>query len=86
LTSKNQDWEAAEKWIAYSDDLSRRLEVGVFLRAGTLDEFQSTKAKIYREKLDALRESVEARDVGTVGPNAMIVQEAYRRMRDAFRE
>lgn len=86
LTSKNEDWEAAEKWIAYSDDLSRRLEVGVFLRAGSLDEFQSTKAKIYREKLDALRESVEARDVETVGPNAMIVQEAYRRMSDAFRE
>ena len=63
LTSKNQEWEAAEKWISYSDDLSRRLEVGVFLRRGSIDEFMSTKAKIYREKLDALRESVESKNV-----------------------
>ncbi len=86
LTSKTQDWEAAEKWIAYSDDLSRRLEVGVFLRHGSLDEFKSTKAKLYREKLDALRESVETKNVETVGANAMAVQEAYRRMSDAFRD
>ncbi len=86
LTSKNQDWEAAEKWIAYSDDLSRRLEVGVFLRQGSIDEFMSTKAKIYREKLDALRESVESKNGETVGPNSMAVQEAYRRMSAAFRE
>jgi hypothetical protein len=86
LTSKTQEWEAAEKWISYSDDLSRRLEVGVFLRQGSIDEFMSTKAKVYREKLDALRESVESKNVETVGPNAMAVQEAYRRMSAAFRE
>jgi uncharacterized membrane protein YraQ (UPF0718 family) len=86
LTAKNQEWEAAEKWIAYSDDLSRRLEVGVFLRRGHLDEFMSTKARLYREKLDSLRESVEAKNTETVGPNAMAVQEAYRRMSEAFRE
>ena len=86
LTANTQEWEAAEKWIAYSDDLSRRLEVGVFLRRGSLDEFMTTKAKIYREKLDALRESVESKNVDTVGPNAMELHEAYRRMSAAFRE
>ncbi len=86
LTAKTQEWEAAEKWIAYSDDLSRRLEVGVFLRRGSLDEFMTTKAKIYREKLDILRESVESKNVETVGSNAMELHEAYRRMSTAFRE
>ncbi|MCH2183415.1 MAG: hypothetical protein MK108_15560, partial [Mariniblastus sp.] len=86
ISAKTKDWEAAEKWIAYSDDLSRRLEVGVFLRSGKIDEFQSTKAKIYRQRLDELKESVEARNADNVAERAMKVQDAYRRMSKAFKE
>ena len=85
LTAKTKDWEAAEKWISYSDDLSRRLEVGVFLRSGKIDEFQTTKAKLYRQKLDDLRMAVETRDEDTVEDKAMDVQRAYRRLSGAFR-
>ncbi len=84
LTAKNKDWEAADKWIRYSDDLSRRLEIGVFLRNGRVDKFQSAKAKIYREKLDALKEMVEARNGESVGEKAIEVHRAYLRMRSAF--
>lgn len=85
LTSKNEQWEAAEKWVAYSDDLSRRLEVGVFLRHGFVDEFQSTKAKVYRDKLDRLKEAVENRMDDRVDELAMDVSKAYLRLSDAFR-
>ncbi len=86
MTAKQEDWEAAEKWISYSDDLSRRLEVGVFLRNGKIDEFKTTKAKLYRQKLDDLRMAVETRNENTVVDKAMEVQNAYRRLSKAFRE
>lgn len=85
LSSKTEQWLAAEKWIAYSDDLSRRLEVGVFLRQGSVDEFLSTKARIYREKLDLLKEAVENRRPEPAKKLAMEVSKAYFRMSDAFR-
>ena len=86
MTAKQKDWEAAEKWISYSDDLSRRLEVGVFLRNGSVDEFKTTKAKLYRQKLEDLRTAVEMRNEETVVDKAMDVQKAYRRLSKAFRE
>ena len=86
LTSKNKDWEAAEKWIGYSDDLSRRLEVGVFLRNGSVGEFQSTKAKLYREKLDRLKVAVDSRNPDQIEDLAMDVSNAYLRMSSSFRK
>ena len=86
LSARNKEWEAAEKWIVYSDDLSRRLEVGVFLRNGSVSEFKTTKAKIYREKLDRLKESVEGRDPDGIEDLAMEVSTAFLRMSKTFRE
>ena len=85
VCSKTKNWEAAEKWIAYSDDMSRRLEVGVFLREGTVGEFQSGKAQNYREHLDRLKEAVESRNDKSVEKLAMEVSSAYLRMSDSFR-
>ena len=84
LAAKNKDWETADKWIRYSDDLSRRLEIGVFLRTGHVEKYQSAKAKIYREKLDILKEMVTDRDGQSIGKKAIEVHRAYLRMRSAF--
>ncbi|MEM9412178.1 MAG: permease [Planctomycetota bacterium] len=83
--ARTEDWEAAEKWIRYIDDLSRRLEVGVFLRNGSVDEFQSAKAKVFREKLDDLKHAVEAKDSTTSKELSFEVDKAYRRMKETFR-
>jgi uncharacterized membrane protein YraQ (UPF0718 family) len=86
LSAKTKDWEAAEKWIGYSDDLSRRLEVGVYLRQGSVSEFKTAKARVYRERLDDLKMAVDTRTESNIDDLAMEVQNAFRRMSAAFRE
>jgi len=85
LSSKNKQWEAAEKWIPFADDLSRRLEVGVFLRNGSVDEFLTAKAKTYRDKLDKLKELVEERDEENIEEYAMDLSDTYLRLSRAFK-
>lgn len=85
LSAKNQQWETAEKWIPFADDLSRRLEVGVYLREGSVDDFLSAKAKSYREKLDEVKELVEERNSDGIDELAMSLSDTYRRMSAAFR-
>ena len=84
LCSRNQKWEAADKWIRYADDQSRRLEVGVFLRKGSVGEFQSAKAKTYREKLDEVKAAVDQRDAKKAKTLSMELDNSYRQMRKAF--
>lgn len=86
LSAKNSEWEAAEKWIPFADDLSRRLEVGVYLREGSVDDFMSAKAKTYREKLDQVKELVDLRESEGIEELAMELSETYRRMSSAFRD
>ena len=86
LSSRTKNWEAAMKWIAYADDLSRRLEVGVFLRHGEVDPFKSAKAKTYREKLDILKHAVEEQNEAEIEDIAMDVAKSYQRLSNAFKE
>lgn len=85
LCSRTKDWDAAEKWIAFSDDMSRRLEVGVFLRNGSVGEFQSSKAKLYREKLDKLKAAVDSREFEEIWDLSMDVNNTYRQMSQSFK-
>ena len=84
LSAKNGKWEAADKWIRFCDDLSRRLEVGVFLRNGSVGEFQSEKAKVYREKLDELKEAVAMKDNDDARLISIEVFTAYMRLLKSF--
>ncbi len=84
--ARTQKWETAEKRIQMCDDLSRRLEIGIYLRKGNVDEFLSTQGKLYREKLDALKHSVEARDSGRVVAESFEVQAAFTRLKKAIQE
>ena len=85
LSARNKQWEAAEKWIPYADDLSRRLEVGVFLRNGSVGEFQTSRAKNYREKLDKLKEFVDQRESNGIEDQAMELSSSFQRLSKAFR-
>jgi len=84
--SKQGDFDSADKWIGYSDDLSRRLEVGVFLRKGAVGEFQTEKAKYYRAKLDELKAACDERNKEKADELSMQVYEAYLSMARAFRD
>lgn len=86
LSAKLKDWEAAEKWIPFADDLSRRVEVGVYLRNGWVSEFKTGKARSYREKLDELKMAVDTKNEEGIEAMAMDVQNAFRRMSSAFKD
>ncbi len=86
ISAKTRQWEAADKWIRYCDDLSRRLEVGVYLRNGSIGEFQHAKAKTYREKLDDLKMAVDLRDENSAEKTAMDVSKAYLRLSASFQD
>lgn len=85
LAAKHHDWEAADKWIGFSDDLSRRLEVGVFLRRGSVGEFQVAKARVYREKLDNLKQAVDTRTTEGIEDLAKDVMTSYFQLSKSFR-
>ena len=53
LSSSNpRQYEQAVKSIATYDDLTRRLEVGYYLRNWQLSEYQQAKAKLLRGRLE----------------------------------
>jgi len=85
VAAKTKNWESAEKWIAFCDDLSRRVEVGVYLRNGSVSEFKTAKSRAYREKLDHLKLAVDTKSAGNIRELSMDVQNAYRRMSAAFK-
>ena len=86
LAAKTGDWEAVEKWVVYCDDLSRRMEVGVLLRTGSVSEFKRAKARAYREKLDELRDDIVAGQTANVQEQAMDLSNSYLQLSAAFRE
>lgn len=86
IAARTGDWEAVDKWVGYCDDLSRRLEVGVFLRTGTISEFRRAKASAYREKLDTLRDDIAAGQRSDAPEQAMELHRMYLQLSAAFRE
>ena len=85
LSAKLKDWEAAEKWIPFADDLSRRVEVGVYLRNGSVSDFKVSKARSYREKLDELKMAVDTKNGDGISELAMEVHNSFLRMSSAFK-
>ncbi len=84
--ARSGKYEIVEKTVPQCEDLSRRLEVGVFLRTWKVSDFNRAKAKIYREKLDELRDQIESGHTENVPELAMDVQKSYLQMARAFRE
>lgn len=83
--AKTGEYDVVEKTVPFCDDLSRRLEVGVYLRTGSVSEFKRTKAKNYREKLDDLRDYIEAGQRENVDEMAMDLYRSYLQLSEAFR-
>lgn len=86
LAARTGDWAAVDKWVVYCDDLSRRLEVGVLLRTGSVSDFKRAKASAYRDKLDELRDDIAAGQTSRIQEQAMELSQTYLQMSAAFRE
>ena len=81
-----QTGDAAEavKEIEAYDNLTRKLQVGHFLRNWELDEFQQTKAKVLRGRLEELKDFVEEGNFDDAKEMSHRVSNAHRRCRAAF--
>jgi uncharacterized membrane protein YraQ (UPF0718 family) len=78
------DRKHAEHYIPIWDDWTRRLQVGVFLREGSLNPYRRMKAKVFRDRLEFLKHAVEEGDRDETREYVDLVDRAYRRMRQAY--
>lgn len=86
LVAANQlDEKVATNWIEQWDDLTRKLQVSVFLREWRLTDYQRIKAQIVRQKIELLEHEVEHGDAAEVAELVRQLHHASRRLRDAFR-
>ena len=74
----------AVKEIEVYDNLTRKLQVGHFLRSWELDEFQQTKAKVLRGRLEELKDLVDEGNFEDAKKMSFRVSSAHRRCREAF--
>ncbi|MGL4553283.1 MAG: permease, partial [Gemmataceae bacterium] len=70
-----------ERW----DLLTRKVQVGVFLRTGALDPEVGKATEDLRERLEEMRDALLADDLGTARGLILPVEDAYRKCRDGYR-
>lgn len=76
--------EEAIRQIHHWDLLTRKLQVGVFIRTGTMDAETGAATEELRERLEDLRDAILANDLGKAKELLAPVEEAYRRCRDRY--
>ncbi|MEO0529026.1 MAG: permease [Planctomycetota bacterium] len=82
--SSTRDVENAEKSIARYDDLTRRLQVGYYLRNLTLSEYQQSKARVLRGRLEQLKDIVGTAEFDEIRALTAKLSVAHRRLSQAF--
>jgi uncharacterized membrane protein YraQ (UPF0718 family) len=80
------DRKHVEHFAPVWDDWTRRLQVGTFLREGSLSPYRRMKAKIFRDRLELLKHAVEEGDSDETRDFVAQVSRAYARMRRAYLE
>ncbi len=83
--ASGKEVEKAVKSIERYDDLTRRLQVGYYLRCWKISEYQQAKAKLLRGRLEQLKDLLEANDFDRVRDANNAISNAHRRVADAFR-
>ena len=81
LGHKEEAIRHIERW----DLLTRKLQVGVFIRTGTMNEAAGKATEDLRERLEDLRDALLADDVAKAKQFLPTVEEAYRKCRDCYR-
>jgi uncharacterized membrane protein YraQ (UPF0718 family) len=76
--------EEAIRQIERWDLLTRKLQVGVFIRTGRMDPDTGKATEDLRERLEELRDAMLANDLGKAKELLAPVEEAYRKCRDHY--
>ena len=84
--ASSRNVEKAVKSIAKYDDLTRKLQVGYYLRQLELTDYQQAKARALRGRLEQLKDVLEAEHFDEVRELSSRVSDAHRRLREAFTE
>ncbi|MEM8945769.1 MAG: permease [Planctomycetota bacterium] len=82
--ASSKDVEKAVKSIKRYDDLTRKLQVGYYLRSWEISEYQQAKAKLLRGRLEQLKDLLEAQEFDRVREASTAVSKAHRRVIKAF--
>lgn len=84
LAGMHGDVKQVEYYVPQLEDVSRRMQVGHFLRGGRLSEYHRMKAKVFRDKLEILEHTVAEGEKQESYEAAKAVRLAYERMRRAY--
>lgn len=76
--------EEAIRQIQYWDLLTRKVQVGVFIRTGKMDPAVSQATEDLRERLEGLRDMLLADNIAGAKESLISVEEAYRKCRDHY--
>jgi hypothetical protein len=76
--------EEAIRQIQHWDLLTRKLQVGLFIRTGRQDEERSKLTEDLRERLEDLRDAMIAGDLAAAKSQVQTVEAAHRRCREAY--
>ncbi|MFN9198307.1 MAG: permease [Planctomycetaceae bacterium] len=80
------NFEQAHRWIDIYDGWTRKLEVGQFLRRGSLPAYYQARAKLVRDKLELLEHEVQDGHRAEVARLVSEVSKANARLKRAFLE
>jgi uncharacterized protein len=78
------DRKHVEHFVPVWDNWTRRLQVGAFLREGSISPYRRMKAKVFRDRLELLKHAVEEGDREESREFVGLVSKAYGRMRQAY--
>jgi len=78
--------EQAHRWIDIYDGWTRKLEVGVFIRRGSLSPYHRARARLVRAKLELLEHEVQDGEREVVKRLVSEVSKANARLKRAFLE
>jgi hypothetical protein len=78
--------DQASYWIDVYAEWSRKLEVGTFLRHGSVSEYHHWKARLLREQLELLEHAVEDGETEETRQWVAKLQRTHSRLSTAFKE
>ncbi|MEY3173059.1 MAG: hypothetical protein RLZZ436_972 [Planctomycetota bacterium] len=80
------DHDETKYWSERYDDWTRKMEVGAWLRHGSLSQYHRWKTRVVREQLEVLEHEVEAGDREVVHKLVTAISASHRRMSEAYQE
>lgn len=78
------DTKHAVYWIKVYDEWSRKLEVGTFLRHGSVSEFHHWKARLIREQLELMEHSIEDNEIDETRRWVAKLGRSHSRLKQAY--